>query len=671
MRALALVVLLLSVTSARAAFDEIGAGARAPGLGDAFTALADDAYALHYNPAGLAQMDRSEMSASYSKLYTGLTDGSDLGASQLLYAHPLASGRRGTYAIGWDRFALSGLYTEQTLALGYGRSVKDFESGGKLMLGLNAKYLSHSFASSPEAASACSGVTCGANGSDPLLSGKTSKTSIDTDLGVLYRFPRRFQMGFMIQHANSPDVGFSGGDKLNRLMKLGLAYKSIWLSLVGEVREVKSAAGGTDHELIVGAERYFPTLDYGQFGVRGSVGLGSSDWKQMTFGASYRINKIQFDYGYLLPIGGISEQSTSHRLAMTFYFGAPAPDEELARDLLEQGKKLREHGPDYGYEYSQELRPQDLSDPRLAEVRRLIEERKYRLAHKALVDFAVKQPLSPSLLRLSNRLDLVASAYTDLIEPKDKFDHALVDGVHRFLFGQDRLSVLQVSYAYAMRVDDARLNHFLEELEKAVGIKADRLAPDNPRNFIDELLYRVEFANTRGDKEKLESILADILVLEPENATALERLGSYRYINGKYQEAILAWDAAAKLETRERELESIREYVKLARERAAGKSLPGGIAPAVVVPDEPAPARPAKAPRAKPAAKPVPAPDDAPAADGDPRDVQALYQKGIEFYARGEYLQAQAMFMRILRIAPDNEQARKALERIDRRAPKQ
>ncbi|HEX4046465.1 MAG TPA: hypothetical protein VH309_01450, partial [Elusimicrobiota bacterium] len=90
MRLLAAALAVLLAAPARAAFLDLGAGARAPGMGDAFTALADDAYAIHYNPAGLAQLDRPQFSAAYTKLYVGLTDGSDLGTSQLVYAQPLA-----------------------------------------------------------------------------------------------------------------------------------------------------------------------------------------------------------------------------------------------------------------------------------------------------------------------------------------------------------------------------------------------------------------------------------------------------------------------------------------------------------------------------------------------------------------------------------------------------
>jgi len=659
-----LILTALLAGPAAAAFEETGAGARAPGLGDAFGALADDAYAVHYNPAGLAQIDRKQFSAAYSRLYMGLSDGSEIGSSQFVYAHPLSRGRKSrTLAFGLDRLSLAGSYSEQTLTAAYGFKPIDRESGSQLMIGFAAKYLTRAFTTPAEASNACAGIQCG-QGADPVLSGAKSKSSIDADLGFLYRFPLRWQVGLAVQHLASPNVAFSGSDKLERGINLGLAYKSLWLSLIGEIKMKKTASGAAGRDYIVAAERYFPTLDYGQFGVRGSLGVGSEDWRQLTMGASYRINKIQADYAFLIPVGSVKANSGSHRVALTFHFGAPTGDEEISRELLEQAKRLREHGPDYGYEYKRELMPQDLNDPRLAEVRALIEERKYRRAHKALTDFALKQPLSSSLIRLSNRLGLAASYYPESAEPRDKYERNLQAALRGFLYGRDRVAMLHASYAFSMKPEDALNARFIEELEKAVGLKADRLPPEHPRGYIDELLYRVEHAHTRGDHGRVETLLKDVIELEPESVTALERLGSLRYLAGRYVEANQIWEAALKLETRGKELESLRAYMKLAAERASGKTLPGGFAPTAPAPAAPAPeAAAAPAPEAgpaRPAARPA----------GDRRDVQSLYQKGVEHYARGEYLQASGMFLRIIQIDPENEQARKALERIERRRPR-
>jgi hypothetical protein len=66
-------VLLLVTASAvageptGAAFLKIGAGARAVGMGSAYTAMADDAAAAYWNPAGLGRLGEREVSASHAE----------------------------------------------------------------------------------------------------------------------------------------------------------------------------------------------------------------------------------------------------------------------------------------------------------------------------------------------------------------------------------------------------------------------------------------------------------------------------------------------------------------------------------------------------------------------------------------------------------------------------
>ncbi|MFA6004358.1 MAG: hypothetical protein WC881_09850 [Elusimicrobiota bacterium] len=720
--ATALLVLALLGRPAQAAFEDQGAGARAPGMGNAFTALADDVYAIYYNPAGLAQLERSQFSTSYSKLFTGLSDGTDLNIMQLAYAHPFRGGSKGTLGVAWQRFSASSLYYEQTLHLSYGRLLLRRDSGSHLLGGINIKQLTHGFGVPAEAAAPCNQGNCSTNnGTDPVLSGKNSKSAYDADLGFIYRLPKKFQFGLAAHHVMSPDVGFGGPDKVPMSLRVGAAYKSLWLSLMGEIRQETAPTGGTDRDLILAGERVFPTLTSGQFALRGSLGFGTRDFQQITMGASYRVNKIQIDYAFLMPMGTVKGTMGTHRVAFGWHFGAPTPDEEITQELLDQAKQLRDgRGPSYGYEYAEELKPQSIEDPRLAGIRRLIEDHQYQKAHAALVAMVKDMVPTAPLVRLANRLELISHYYPDWSGPRTQWETIVIAAVDHFLNGRDRKAILTGSYALSLSLNDVKFDHLLSDMETAVGIKADRLPKDHPRSFIDELLFRVEAANNRNELQSVELLLQDILELDPQNVIAVERVGSMYFILGKFQSAIDTWNRAMVMEKRPQDIENLKHYIAMAQERMgikAPETAPATMAPAVVPaavpPAAPAMAQPlapaqtlapAAAPSAAqpaapavaqplapaqalaPAAAPSAAKPAAPAAaqpvrrarpaqtaaevKGDPRDVDRLFQKGVEHYARGEYLQATAMFMRILQIDPQNAQARKALERLENKVPR-
>lgn len=88
----------------------IGAGARALGMGGAFTAIADDATANTWNPAGMAQLERPEMSASFGWYETELeTEGenrsdSDIDLDHLSAVMPFYAGAfQQSVGVAWQR----------------------------------------------------------------------------------------------------------------------------------------------------------------------------------------------------------------------------------------------------------------------------------------------------------------------------------------------------------------------------------------------------------------------------------------------------------------------------------------------------------------------------------------------------------------------------------------
>jgi long-chain fatty acid transport protein len=66
------VTLVASFSFAQTGWVANGAGTRAAGMGYAFTGLADDASAVTWNPAGIAQLSRAEVSAGFRTIFTGV-----------------------------------------------------------------------------------------------------------------------------------------------------------------------------------------------------------------------------------------------------------------------------------------------------------------------------------------------------------------------------------------------------------------------------------------------------------------------------------------------------------------------------------------------------------------------------------------------------------------------
>jgi long-subunit fatty acid transport protein len=86
-----------------AAFLLLGHGARAAAMGNAFTAVADDVSATHWNPAGLASLASQEISAERTLHIQ------DTSIDRLAYVHPFGLDRGGTP----QAWALSTVYLQQ------------------------------------------------------------------------------------------------------------------------------------------------------------------------------------------------------------------------------------------------------------------------------------------------------------------------------------------------------------------------------------------------------------------------------------------------------------------------------------------------------------------------------------------------------------------------------
>lgn len=110
---LAVGIALLLAGTGSANFVDTETGARPLGMGGAFVAVADDVTALHWNPAGLANLQGFQVFGMRTSVYSveGLSEDSAMAA--------YGTGVRG-FGVGWSRTGAEDLYNEDTLVAGYG-----------------------------------------------------------------------------------------------------------------------------------------------------------------------------------------------------------------------------------------------------------------------------------------------------------------------------------------------------------------------------------------------------------------------------------------------------------------------------------------------------------------------------------------------------------------------
>jgi len=273
-----------------AAFLKLSAGARQAAMGDAFSGVADDVYALYFNPAGLAFLKGVEAGAMHNSHFQ------DISHSYGVLAVPLLSWvetRRQRNALGTAAFSLTslsvrdiqrrglietdaptGTFEAQDLAytLGYG-----FPLSGRLGVGGALKIV------------------------DQDIDSLGSRT-LSTDAGLLYRGPR-FSAGAGYRNLGGKVAFRSQEDPLPLLLYMGggMRLRPRWL-FSAEVRMPSDAglllSAGTEYTRAFGELRG---------AVRAGFDTGKTDaegFSGVSLGAGVRYRKMDFDFAWV-PFGDL------------------------------------------------------------------------------------------------------------------------------------------------------------------------------------------------------------------------------------------------------------------------------------------------------------------------------------------------------------------------------
>lgn len=317
---------LLLPSLLNAAFEPLPVGARAAGMGEAYSAIVDDVYSLYYNPAGVLQVNRPEIGSYYSQLYPGLSDNSQISRMFLGYSQPFGkNGRQGGIGGSYLSMELPGLYKEEVIGLTYGREFKHrWNFGGSL------KMLRKSIGTDEYSTNAINPVTGNATGSaDPLLAQGRSASAIALDLGFQYRLNQAYAFGLAARNANKPDVGLSGSkDNAPAIYNASIARRWRSGSLGLELMNWDTASNNLRYTL--GGEKWFRT-----FGIRAGVANGSRSYSSLSFGASYKVDSFQIDYATILPLQGINGTLGIQQVSLTLRLGKP-PVDPIEKQLIKE-----------------------------------------------------------------------------------------------------------------------------------------------------------------------------------------------------------------------------------------------------------------------------------------------------------------------------------------------
>ena len=274
------------------AFLKNGIGVRPISMGKAFVAIADDAHAGYWNPAGLAILNTAQFGAMYSNPVNydlvGGTGVKDIGYHTVSLAYPTGFG---SFGLNVAYLSVGDIFVVENASGPTGDTFSDKEYGiiasyassitEQVHLGANMKFVHQSLQDK--------------NGS-----------GLGLDLGLLYQPLYNLTFGLMAQDLIEPKIQLlEDGEEYSipRKIRLGMSYKMMDDKVLLAAGVDK--ASGRSPKLHLGTE-IVPMKDL-------DLRLGyTTDTGEVSAGVGVRVSAIQLDYGF-----GFLKLGSTHRASIT------------------------------------------------------------------------------------------------------------------------------------------------------------------------------------------------------------------------------------------------------------------------------------------------------------------------------------------------------------------
>lgn len=333
-----LAALLACAPELHAYFLDLGGGVRPMGLGEAFTAVADDISAMQYNAAGLSRLEQLEITGMYSNLYSNLNLRLYTRAHDYLGYNLLAAGLpvpeiRGGVGLTWKQFNTM-FYQENLLALGYGGRVWTWgrtpAEGLTLDAGGNVKWLQWQVDENTYTSDA-----------EFYPYSELQKNRFTADAGVMLRLYSNWSLGISAENLIPADLGLTAAEVVPAVYRLGVAYRLPLESAYADSLMATVEVTNRNHV-------YVPKAGLESWHFRRSVGLRAGvNTDYVSGGMSCRYNwksaavSLQLDYTFTYP-WHLADTLGSHWAGLTFGWDVLNPrEEEKKQDLARKTQSAR------------------------------------------------------------------------------------------------------------------------------------------------------------------------------------------------------------------------------------------------------------------------------------------------------------------------------------------
>lgn len=308
--------LLFSIAGpARAAFEDLPAGARQLGFGGGGAAL-EDPLSFWANPALAGVARKFETGGDFLSSKRTTQGDANFSAYGLWALLPrMAYGRMGTFSVGGLYRDDGGLVTQKTILFGWGTSNYKRTDSGVLDFGANFKILS------------------------AAVQGGDSASGLGLDLGAAFRPDETHTLGFSILNLNNPS--FKLGllkDNAPRVFKLGVSERREDYTLSLDLSK-RSASGGQNGNVSFnpGVEHVWRTERAGLLFSRAGLNLAERA-TALSAGFGWKHLAAEISYGLAVPLTG--SVSPAHSLTLALRFGDRDVESEYER-LIRQEIKYR------------------------------------------------------------------------------------------------------------------------------------------------------------------------------------------------------------------------------------------------------------------------------------------------------------------------------------------